>query len=52
MAECDVNKRNVLLCVDNSKQADWAFECKCFVLFSVFQTSIVLVVSYNHCFLC
>ena len=28
MAESVSDKRNVVLCVDNSAQADWAFECE------------------------
>lgn len=28
MAASGSDKKNVLLCVDNSAQAEWAFECK------------------------
>ena len=36
MAESESDKRNVLLCVDNSGQAEWAFECKfCIVVHAI-----------------
>ena len=44
MAEAVSEKKNVLLCMDNSAQADWAFECKSFsILLNTFDHLLLLL---------